>query len=438
MPVVVIVGCQWGDEGKGKVIDFLAHDADLVARYQGGNNAGHTVIVEGRKIVLHLIPSGILHEGLRCLIGNGVVVDPHALVEEIQMLEQAAVPVRERLMVSETAHLIMPYHRKLDQMMEARRGANKIGTTGRGIGCAYADKVARHGIRALELRDRDRFVRKVKEFSPFYQHLFQSYGEDPWSVEDVVDEVWQTRDVILPLLVDGVTVINDELKRGAKVLAEGAQGVLLDVDFGTYPFVTSSSPSPGGVCTGLGVSPREVSKVVGVVKAYSTRVGAGPFVTELDNALGAQIREWGGEYGSTTGRSRRCGWFDCVPLRRSLQIGGITNLALMKLDVLDNLDEIKVCTHYLLDAKRVELLPFGLDDGDPVEPVYETFAGWNEPITGARSFDELPARAKEYIAALEKFVGARMDFISVGPDRKQTIFRNGGLFPAEGMDRTKG
>lgn len=428
MPLVVIVGCQWGDEGKGKVIDFLAHDANMVARYQGGNNAGHTVIVEGKKIILHLIPSGILHNGLKCLIGNGVVVDPHALVEEIHMLEAAGVPVRERLQLSETAHMIMPYHRKLDQMMEARRGANKIGTTGRGIGCAYADKVARHGVRLLSLRDKDRFVRKVKEFSPYYQHLFLSYGEDPWSVDDVVEEVWQVRDEIVPLLTDGVTAINNELKAGGKVLAEGAQGVLLDVDFGTYPFVTSSSPSPGGVCTGLGVSPREVSKVVGVVKAYSTRVGAGPFVTELDNALGAQIREWGGEYGSTTGRSRRCGWFDCVPLRRSLQIGGITNLALMKLDVLDHLEEIQVCTHYMIKGERVDLLPFGLDADDEVEPVYTTFKGWKINISKARNFDELPQEAKDYVAALENYLGAKMDFISVGPDRVETIFRNGDLF----------
>lgn len=431
MPLVVIVGCQWGDEGKGKVIDFLAHDVDLVARYQGGNNAGHTVIVEGRKIILHLIPSGILHDNRKCLIGNGVVIDPQALVDEIRKLEAAGVTdVRDRLMLSENAHLIMPYHRKLDQMMEARRGANKIGTTGRGIGCAYSDKVARHGIRLLSLRDKDRFRQKVTDFSPFYQHLFESYGEDSWSIDDVVDEVWQVRDDLLPLMVDGVTVINDALKKGQRVLAEGAQGILLDVDFGTYPFVTSSSPAPGGVCTGLGVSPRAVEKVVGVVKAYSTRVGAGPFVTELDNDQGEQLREWGGEYGSTTGRSRRCGWFDCVPVRRSLQIGGITNLALMKLDVLDKLDEIKVCTHYIYEGKRVDLLPFGLESSDTVEPVYETFPGWKTDLTGARNFDELPPNAQKYVAALENYLDAKIDFVSIGPDRAETIFRNSELFAA--------
>lgn len=428
MPLVVIVGCQWGDEGKGKVIDFLAHGVDIVARYQGGNNAGHTVIVGDQRIILHLIPSGILHEELTCVIGGGVVVDPQALVEEIQTLEGIGLKVRPRLLVSENAHIIMPYHRKLDVMMETRRGENKIGTTGRGIGCAYGDKVARQGVRLLDLRDKDRFTRKVKTFSPFYQHLFQSYGEDPWSVDEVVEEVWRYRDDILPMLRDTVAYLNEELKRDRKVLAEGAQGILLDVDFGTYPFVTSSNPSPGGVCTGLGVSPRQVSKLVGVVKAYATRVGAGPFVTEMQDPLGSQVREWGGEFGATTGRARRCGWFDCPALRRSLQIGDITNLALMKLDVLDNLDEIKVCTHYLANGRKLDLLPFGLESSDAVEPIYETFKGWQQPLRKARSFDELPSEAREYVLALEGLVGARMDFISVGPERHETIFRNGDLF----------
>ncbi|AXA37601.1 MAG: adenylosuccinate synthase [Candidatus Sumerlaea chitinivorans] len=428
MPLVVIVGCQWGDEGKGKVIDFLAHDADWVARYQGGNNAGHTVIVDGKKQILHLIPSGILHPNVRCLIGGGVVVDPQALVEEIRLLEASGVSVRDRLFVSETAHLIMPYHRKLDHMMEARRGANKIGTTGRGIGCAYGDKVARQGIRMHDLRNKDVFTRKVATFSPFYQHLFLSYGEDPWSVEAVVEEVWRYRDEILPLIVDGVTLINEELDQGKKVLAEGAQGILLDVDFGTYPFVTSSNPSPGGVCTGLGVAPRKINKVVGVVKAYTTRVGAGPFATELEDPLGAQLRAWGGEFGATTGRARRCGWFDCVAVRRSLQIGGITNLALMKLDVLSNLDEILVCTHYKVNGKMVDLLPFGLEPEDKVEPVYERFRGWKTPLQGISSFEALPSEARDYVLALEEFIGARMDFISVGPDRSETIFRSEELF----------
>lgn len=428
MPLVVIVGCQWGDEGKGKVIDFLSHDIDVVARYQGGNNAGHTVIVDGKKIILHLIPSGILHKGSTCLIGNGVVVDPAALIKEITTLEAAGVDVRSQLLLSETAHMIMPYHRKLDQMMESRRGENKIGTTGRGIGCAYSDKVARHGIRLLELRDKDRFVARVNEFSPFYQHLFQSYGDEPWSVDEVVDEVWAFRDDILPLLVDGVTFINEQLKAGKKILAEGAQGVLLDVDFGTYPFVTSSSPAPGGVCTGLGVSPREITKVVGVLKAYTTRVGSGPFVAELHDETGENLRKWGAEFGSTTGRSRRCGWFDCVPVRRSLQIGGITNIALMKLDVLDQLDEIKVCTHYIYNGKKVDILPFGLTDQDNVEPVYEVFPGWKTSLSKLKNFDEFPKEAKDYILALENYLGVTMDFISVGPDRSETVFRSNDLF----------
>lgn len=428
MPLVVIVGCQWGDEGKGKVIDFLAHDADWVARYQGGNNAGHTVIVRGEKSILHLIPSGILHPNVKCLIGNGVVVDPEALVEEIHMLEASGVNVRDRLFVSENTHLIMPYHRKLDQMMEARRGANKIGTTGRGIGCAYGDKVARHGIRMHDLRDKDAFARKVATFSPFYQHLFQSYGEEPWSVEEVVEEVWRYRDEVLPLVVDGVTLINEELDKGKKVLAEGAQGILLDVDFGTYPFVTSSNPSPGGVCTGLGVPPRKISKVVGVVKAYCTRVGAGPFPTEIHDELGTKLRTWGGEFGATTGRPRRCGWFDCVALRRSLQIGGITNLALMKLDVLSELDEIHVCTHYEIAGRSVDILPFGLETTEGVKPIYRTFKGWKQPLDEVRKFEDLPREAQEYVRALEELIGARMDFVSVGPDREETIFRSSELF----------
>ncbi len=356
------------------------------------------------------------------------MIDPAALVEEIKMIKAAGVNIDGRLLVSENAHMIMPYHRKLDHMMEARRGANKIGTTGRGIGCAYSDKMARHGIRMLALRNRELFAQRVTEFSPFYQHLFESYGEEPWGVDDVVQEVWETRDEILPLIADTVTVVNDALQQGKKVLAEGAQGILLDVDFGTYPFVTSSSPSPGGVCTGLGVSPMQVNKVVGVLKAYSTRVGAGPFVTELDDDLGENLRKWGGEYGSTTGRSRRCGWFDCVPVRRSLQLGGITNIALMKLDVLDHLDEIKVCTHYIIDGEKVDMLPFGLEDVTTVEPIYETIPGWKSSLCEARSFDDFPEAAKNYVLRLETLLGVKMDFISVGPDRKETIFRNGDLF----------
>jgi adenylosuccinate synthase len=424
MPLTVVLGCQWGDEGKGKIIDVLGSQVDMVARYQGGNNAGHTVIVDGRKIVLHLIPSGILHEGVLCLVGNGVVVDPKEMVEEIWMLEKAGVSdTRDRLRLSENAHLIMPYHRKLDRMMEARRGENKIGTTGRGIGTAYGDKVARQGVRLGDLRDKDRFVRLVSTVSPFYQHVFASYGEDMWTVDDVVEEVWQSRDALLPLITDGVTLINDQLKAGKRVLAEGAQGILLDVDFGTYPFVTSSNPSPGGVCTGLGVSPRAVNEVAGVVKAYSTRVGSGPFPTEMDTELGEKVRGWGGEFGATTGRARRCGWFDCPALRRSLQIGGITSLALMKLDVLSQLDEILVCTHYEIEGRRHDLMPFGLDMTTPVVPVYEKFAGWNRDISGARTYDDLPREAREYIAALEQLTESRMDMISVGPDRRETITR---------------
>ena len=429
MPIVVIVGTQWGDEGKGKIIDFLASEVDVVARYQGGNNAGHTVIVDGRKIVLHLIPSGILHGGLKCLIGNGVVVDPAGLIDEIKMVEASGYEVRSRLFVSETAHMILPYHRRYDQLMEARRtGELKIGTTGRGIGCAYADKVARHGIRFVDFQDKDRFVRKLQNAAFYYNPLFAAWGDVPVNTDEIMDEIWPVREEVWPLVCDGVSYLHDQIVNGARVLAEGAQGILLDVDFGTYPFVTSSSPSAGGVCSGLGVAPRQVREIVGVVKAYSTRVGAGPFPTEQSNEVGELLRRAGGEFGATTGRPRRTGWFDCPALRRSLQLGAITRLALMKLDVLDTLSEIKVCTHYIYKGKKVDIMPFGLEHNDDVECVYETYPGWNQSITHCRTFSELPENARAYVRKLEELCKARMDLISVGPDRKETIWQNNDRF----------
>ena len=429
MPIVVIVGTQWGDEGKGKIIDFLASEVDVVARYQGGNNAGHTVIVDGRKIVLHLIPSGILHAGLKCLIGNGVVVDPAGLLDEIKMVESNGYEVRSRLFVSENAHMILPYHRRYDQLMELRRsGELKIGTTGRGIGCAYSDKVARHGIRFIDFESKDRFVRKLANAAFYYNPLFAAWGDTPINTDEIVDEVWPIRDEIWPQVCDGVSYLHDKIQNGARVLAEGAQGILLDIDFGTYPFVTSSSPSAGGVCSGLGVAPRQVREIVGVVKAYSTRVGAGPFPTEQINELGDLLRTKGGEFGATTGRPRRTGWFDCPALRRSLQLGAITRLALMKLDVLDELDEIKVCTHYIYKGKKVDIMPFGIENNEDVECIYETYPGWKEDITGCRTFESLPANAKAYVRKLEELCNARRDLISVGPDRKETIWQNNDRF----------
>lgn len=429
MPIVVIVGTQWGDEGKGKIIDFLSSEVEVVARYQGGNNAGHTVIVDGKKVVLHLIPSGILHEGLKCLIGNGVVVDPVGLINEIQMVEKSGFEVRSRLRVSEIAHMILPYHRRYDQLMESvRKGEQKIGTTGRGIGSAYADKVARHGVRFLDLQSKDRFRKKIENAAFYYDPLFKNWGEAPVDIDAIIDEIWPLREQIWPFVVDGVSFLHDLMNRGARVLAEGAQGILLDVDFGTYPYVTSSSPSAGGVCSGLGVAPCQVRDIVGVVKAYTTRVGAGPFPTEQKNEFGEKLRQLGGEFGATTGRPRRCGWFDCPALRRSLQLGAITRLALMKLDVLDGLDEIKVCTHYIHNGKKIDIFPFGIEHNDDVECVYETLPGWKTDISKCRTFSELPENAKNYVRALENLCDAKMDLISVGPDRKETIWQHQGSF----------
>jgi len=425
VPLLVVVGCQWGDEGKGKIVDLIAHEADLVCRYQGGNNAGHTIESEGRKFVLHLIPSGILHPGKECLIGNGVVIDPIALAKEIDVLTGVGIPdVTKRLMVSETAHLILPYHKSLDQVQERRRGAGKIGTTGRGIGGAYADKVQRQGIRLLDLRDKDSFVAKVRAAHEIYHPLFERvFQEDLLTPEGIVEQVWPSARRIYEFAVDGSVVVNDRLRKGQRVLAEGAQGVLLDIDHGTYPYVTSSSPGPGGVCTGLGVGPRSVSRILGIVKAYTTRVGEGPLPTEFDEEFGTRVRTLGGEFGATTGRPRRCGWFDAPAVRRSLMVGGIDEIVLTKLDVLDTLSEIEICTAYEIDGRRHEVLPNGLGRTTKVNTITEKMAGWQRPLHGMKHEEELPAEANAYIARLEQILNVRVTVVSVGPDRLQTIVR---------------
>ncbi|MBI3735352.1 adenylosuccinate synthase, partial [Candidatus Sumerlaeota bacterium] len=335
MPLLIVIGCQWGDEGKGKIVDVISQEADLVARYQGGNNAGHTVVVGTEKTILHLIPSGVLHPNVQCLIGNGVVVDPLVLEEEIQTLEAAKVDVRSRLHLAECAHVIVPYHKLLDQAQEKMRGAGKIGTTGRGIGGAYADKVARQGVRLGDYRDKDIFAEKIRALDRYYQPLFKHiFKEKIPNPDTVVDQLWAIEPTIRPLLCDSVAMINEYLARKKRVLAEGAQGVMLDIDFGSYPYVTSSSPSTGGVCTGLGIAPQHIKQVLGVVKAYTTRVGEGPFPTEILGDIGEFLRAEGNEFGATTGRPRRCGWFDACVLRRSVQVAGVTSIALTKLDVL--------------------------------------------------------------------------------------------------------
>jgi adenylosuccinate synthase len=425
VPLLLLIGCQWGDEGKGKVVDVLSGDVDMVARYQGGNNAGHTVVIEGKQYILHLIPSGILHEGVECLIGNGVVVDPLVLKGEIETLEKQGIKVRERLHISQNAHLIMPYHCLLDKAVEKMRGKDKLGTTGRGIGYSYGDKSLRQGIRMLDLLDKDRFVRKVRAALDYYSPILRSIQDEPLPLyDDIVDQIFPLSPYFRDLIVDGVSLVNTYLDEGKKVLAEGAQGVMLDIDFGTYPFVTSSNPTPGGVCTGLGVSPFKISNMLGVVKAYTTRVGSGPMPTELLDETGNLLRERGGEYGATTGRPRRCGWFDALVLRRTVQITGIKDIVITKLDVLDSLDTLKICTAYKYKGKEIDLFPFGLEDTCNLEPIYETLPGWGAGTNGIKKYEDLPSQARVYLETIEKLIKARIVIVSIGPGRESTILRN--------------
>ena len=430
MPLLVVLGCQWGDEGKGKIVDLIAAESDMVARYQGGNNAGHTIVVGEEKTVLHLIPSGILNPGTVCLIGNGVVVDPLVLQQEVDKLEGAGIEVRKYLRLGEAAHVIVPYHRLLDLAQERMRGKGKIGTTGRGIGSAYADKVARQGIRLGDYRCKDWLASKVQALDTFYKPIFQHIiNESLPSADDVIEQLWQIQPLIAPLLCDSVSLINDTLAQGKRVLAEGAQGIMLDIDFGTYPYVTSSNPSTGGVCTGLGVPPQAISDVLGVAKAYTTRVGEGPFPTELDGELGEYIRKSGGEYGATTGRPRRCGWFDAPVVRRAIQVSGVNKIALTKLDVLDGMDQIEACTHYEGPAgERIERMPLDLNYLKECKPVYEKFPGWNSSTADCKVYEDLPPTAQDYVARLEELLGVGIPIVSVGAGRKLTILRQPSFF----------
>lgn len=426
MAILVLVGCQWGDEGKGKIVDILSNEADLVARYQGGNNAGHTVIIDGNKFVLHTVPSGILSPSAQCLIGNGVVVNPLSLNEEILALEGQGIDLDGRLWISETAHLILPIHCLLDQAHEGHKASVRIGTTGRGIGLAYADKARRFGVRMVDYRSRDRFLAKLQRICDYYAPVLEKvFKVTPPTAQQMFDELWPIGERIRPLLVDGPTFLAHAAEEGKKILCEGAQGILLDIDFGTYPFVTSSNPTPGGACTGLGIPPMRISGVLGIVKAYTTRVGEGPFPTELLDENGEELRKVGAEFGATTGRPRRCGWFDAPAVRRSIQLSGAANIVITKLDVLDGFKRIKVCTHYMVDKKRVDLLPFNLGVGDfEVTPVYEEHKGWQTPLTGIKTFEALPREAKDYLNRLEELMGAHIAIVSTGPDRKHTIIRS--------------
>lgn len=423
MPVTVIVGSQWGDEGKGKIVDLLSVDADIVARYQGGANAGHTIVIGDKKYILHLIPSGILSEGTTCIIGNGVVIDPVALFEEIRMLESNGISVKGRLFISHKAHLIMPYHKLLDTMSE-NKGNTKIGTTGRGIGPAYIDKAKRTGIRIVDLLDKKAFSEKLRKNITEYNDILKKiYDAKEIDADEVIDAYLKFDELVDPYIKDTTLFLNTAIRDNKNIIVEGAQGALLDVDHGTYPYVTSSNPTSGGACTGLGIPPTAVSRIIGITKAYTTRVGNGPFPSELNDETGNYLRDKGWEYGSTTGRPRRCGWLDLVALRYSVMINGISEIALTKLDVLDELDEIKVCNAYLSNGKELKSFPVDLPTLDNIECSYETLPGWNQNLSQFGSFDELPDATKNYLEYIENFTGARISIISLSPDRMQTLIR---------------
>jgi adenylosuccinate synthase len=422
MPVSVVIGSQWGDEGKGKIVDLLSAECDIVARYQGGANAGHTIMWDDKEFVLHLVPSGIFHEGVTCVIGNGVVIDPVAVLEEIRMIGELGYDVAGRLLISHNAHLIMPWHKALDQAREKSRDAGAIGTTGRGIGPAYMDKFARTGIRVVDLLDRDVLRKKIttalEEKNAILKHI---YGGEQLDVDAIIDEYVEFDKQIDPYVTDTTQYLCRALADGKRVLAEGAQGSLLDVDFGTYPYVTSSHPNVGGCCTGLGVPPTAIDRVIGIVKAYTTRVGNGPFPTELKGELGDELRKVGHEFGATTGRPRRTGWLDLVALRYTTMINGLTELAITKLDVLSGQDEIKVCVAYRYDGKTTERFPSEVQTLEKVEPVYESLPGWKDDLTAVREWDDLPATAQDYMRYVARKLGVPISMIAVGPKRSQTI-----------------
>lgn len=425
---VIVIGTQWGDEGKGKIVDLLTDQTKAVVRFQGGHNAGHTLVIGGEKTVLHLIPSGILRDNVTCLIGNGVVVSPAALIEEIDMLEGRGVPVTERLRISEACPLILPYHVALDNAREIARGKSAIGTTGRGIGPAYEDKVSRRGLRLGDMFHRERFASKLGEVLDYHNFVLQHYYKvDPVDFQQVLDEAMTLSERILPMVADIPQMLYDIQKSGDSVLFEGAQGALLDIDHGTYPYVTSSNTTAGGAATGSGVGPANFDYIVGITKAYTTRVGSGPFPTELYDgdllmdSVGAHMAKQGQEFGSTTGRPRRCGWFDAVALRRSNQINSISGLCITKLDVLDGLDTISICVGYRQDGEERLTPPVGADAFATCEPIYESVPGWKESTVGVKSYDGLPENARNYLKRIEEITETPIDIISTGPDRNETI-----------------
>jgi adenylosuccinate synthase len=425
---LVVVGAQWGDEGKGKIVDVLAAEASVIARYQGGANAGHTVHIGAtdggdgvEEFILHQIPSGILHADKRCLLGNGVVLDLEQFFQELDGLESRGIDAEPRIGISGRAHLLLDYHKKLDAASEKARGEGRIGTTGRGIGPAYEDKVARVGVRAADLRDESRARELINHATGRANARLEAAGADTLDPAEVLHGVMTRRERLLPLITECGREITETLSRGQRVLLEGAQGAMLDVDHGTYPFVTSSTTTAAGAATGSGIGPTVIDQVLGVVKAYTTRVGSGPLPTEIHGDLGEHLRTLGGEYGATTGRPRRCGWFDAIVVRYAAQVNGLTGLAMTKLDVLDTFDEVKICTGYRVDDVDHDYFPYDLALLDRAEPIYETMPGWNESTSGARSYRDLPDRARDYLERLQALTGVGITYVSVGTKREQII-----------------
>ena len=425
MSVRVVVGAQWGDEGKGKIVDLLGAEADYVVRYQGGANAGHTLVFDDTKIVLHLIPSGIFHQQAKCIIANGVVVDPLALVDEIAEVEESSLTLLDRLYISESAHVILPYHKLLDTSKEEMKGDNAIGTTGRGIGPAYIDKVARTGIRMGDLLHKEvlsqKLDTKIEEVNALFKHIYHC---SPVDKDELLEQLHSSAQTLEPYITNTSKMLHEAIDTNKNILLEGAQGSLLDIDHGTFPYVTSSSPTAGGACTGSGIAPMHITDVAGITKAYCTRVGNGPFPTELDNQEGELLRERGGEFGATTGRPRRCGWLDLVALKYVTQINGLSELVLTKIDVLADFEEIKVCTSYLIDGEEVTSFPISTDLVERAKPQYRTFNGWNDDLSGCQKRADLPQAAETYLAFIEAYLGVSISILSIGPKRSQTlIFR---------------
>ncbi|GAB4339558.1 MAG: adenylosuccinate synthase [Calditrichia bacterium] len=424
MSVNIVVGAQWGDEGKGKIVDLLSERADWVVRYQGGANAGHTIKIAGNEYVLHLIPSGMLHPDVKCVIGNGVVLDPVALLEELEFLAEKRIDVQGRLFISDRAHLVLSHHKMLDRFQEDQSRDKKIGTTCRGIGPAYVEKYERSGIRVGDLLDestlKSKMLEKVQSVNRYFRQIGLKQELDP---QKELEQFLEYRERLLPFIADTGILLWEAVKKGQKILLEGAQGTLLDVDHGTYPFVTSSNPTSGGACVGSGIPPTKIDSVTGVLKAYTTRVGEGPFPTELLGADGEKLREIGGEFGATTGRPRRCGWFDLVIARYAARINGLTEIALTKLDVLDKFDTIKICTAYKLGGELIEEFPASVSALEECEPVYHQLPGWNSDTSEAREWDDLPANARRYIEFIESALDVPVKIISVGPGRSKTILK---------------